>query len=273
MKRLHVTLALLAVLSGSVFTTYTDRASAAEYQFKVGDHVDVDRTMSSGPTPESAWKGGTIRKCADGGYYVELDEYPGGPDNWVLIPARAGKWTRASQTAAPANQQHNAGAQGNAQNANLALTGGAGGGGGLLAVGQRVDFDPSMSSSGTPDARWKSGVIKKIADGGYWVEVDGMPGSQNWSIIPINNNKWTRPSRNTAAPQTAFNGGAPAVTPHAAPQPTPLPQQPHQGHQTPQTTTDADVKPHTGPHSPTVEHVKAMITADRSSKASSTTTT
>lgn len=121
-------------------------------------------------------------------------------------------------------------------------------------VGDRVEVDINMNSD-PATGNWKPGVIKQVdlANGGYWVELDGSPGQANWKIIPIRTDKWTR----------AASGAAPAAPAASAPQAAPTAQTAAASGQPAPVKPGGDViEAHKGPHKPTVEHVKSMIYED-----------
>jgi hypothetical protein len=243
---------LVALAVSAFLFTQGPGAMADSPQFKAGDRIDVDRNMNSGSTPEDQWKPGTVRKISDGGYWVELDENPG-QNNLVIIPIREGKWARPSQTPPPENGQQQANGGNTPANQGVQSTGSNA----QFRIGDRVDVDRNMHSDGYAGAvNWSGGTIKKIADGGYWVELDGQPGAANWVIMPIRNNKWVRSGTVAPAPP-AIPGKGTAINP--ATHPAPPVQPPIQVPNNANPVDHADTSAHIGPHAPTEEHVKMMV--------------
>lgn len=125
-----------------------------------------------------------------------------------------------------------------------------------FSVGDRVEVDIHMNSD-PATGLWKPGVIKLVdlASGGYWVELDGSPGQDNWKIIPIRTDKWTRSAGPAAAPATK----TPAATGTTTTSPPP---------QTAATKAPAKapagdkIEAHKGPHTASPEHIRSMIYED-----------
>ena len=123
-----------------------------------------------------------------------------------------------------------------------------------FSVGDRVEVDVHMNSD-PATGLWKPGVIKQVdlGSGGYWVELDGAPGQDNWKIIPIRTDKWTRSAGPAAAPATTTTTTAPTTTTAGTTNP-----------QTAAAKAPAGdiIEAHKGPHTASPEHIRSMIYED-----------
>jgi hypothetical protein len=125
-------------------------------------------------------------------------------------------------------------------------------------TGDRVEVDINMNREAA-DGNWKPGTIRQVdlAARAYRVELDGQPGgADNWKVIPIRTDKWTRrgkpavnstPAAAPAARNTAASAQPPAGSLSAS---------------TPKVPASNGIKAHEGPHEGTVEHIKARLEAD-----------